>query len=88
MGMPKRGTRRITVDGVAYRWVARNRPEGVRVVVQSVEPPGAVLVLRSGQNLAATHVLPSRVTAAIRDARSAGWEPLQAGPTFEVATYL
>ena len=88
MGIAKRGTRRITVDGVSYRWVARELSPGLRIVVQAADQTGAVLVLRTGKNLAATHVQPSAVAAAIESARAAGWEPQHPGPAFEVTVSL
>ena len=88
MGIAKKGTRRICVDGVPYRWVARELTPGLRIVVQAADRPGAVLVLRTDQNIAATHVHPSEVAAAIQSARAAGWEPQRPGPPFEVAVSL
>ncbi len=88
MGIAKKGTRRICVDGVSYRWVARELSPGLRIVVQAADRLGAVLVLRTGQNIAATHVHPSEVASAIQIARAAGWEPQQSGPPLEVAVSL
>jgi len=88
VGMPKRGARRICVDRVPYRWVARELLPGLRIVVQAAERPGAVLILRTDQDIAAKHVPPSRVAAAIQGARAAGWEPQRPGPPFEVAVSL
>lgn len=88
MGIAKRGTRRICVDRVPYRWVARELLPGLRIVVQAVEWPGAVLVLRTGQDIAARHVRPSEVASAIQAARAAGWEPQHPGPAFEVTVSL
>jgi hypothetical protein len=88
VGIAKKGTRRICVDGVPYRWVARELSPGLRIVVQATELPGAVLVLRSAQNIAATHVPPSQVAVAIQSARAAGWEPQQPGAPFEVVVSL
>jgi hypothetical protein len=52
MAIPSKGTRRIVVDGVAYRWrVAYDRSawdkgllSDVRIVVQAVDPPGQLLL--------------------------------------------
>ena len=89
MGMPKKGSRRICVDRVPYRWVARQlSPTGVHIVVQAVERSGAVLILRTDQDIAVKHVPPSQVASAIQGARAAGWEPQQPGPPFEVTVSL
>jgi hypothetical protein len=89
VGMPKKGTRSICVDRVPYHWVARElSPTGLRIVIQSVEWCGAVLILRTDQNIAAIHVLPSQIAVAIQSARVAGWEPQQAGTPFELAVSL
>jgi hypothetical protein len=86
--MPKKGTRRICVDRVQYRWIARELLPGLRIVVQAVERTGAVLILRTDQDIAAKHVFPSQVAAAIQIARGAGWEPQRPGPPFEVLVEL
>ena len=88
MGMPKRGTRRICVDRVPYRWIARELLPGLRIVVQAAERSGAVLILRTDQYIAAKHVPPSRVAAAIQGARAAGWEPQRPGAAFEIGAEL
>lgn len=89
MAIPKKGSRRIRVDQVQYRWVARNlTPAGVRVTVQAVEPAGAVLVLRSGEDIAVAHVPPSRVASLIKAARAAGWDSQRPGPPFEMEVAL
>ena len=88
MGIAKKGTRRICVDGVPYRWVARELSPGLRVVVQAADRPGAVLVLRTDQNIAATHLHPSAVAAAVQRARAAGWESQRPGPAFEATVSL
>jgi hypothetical protein len=73
MAMPKKGSRRICVDGVPYRWVGRNlTPVGGRIVVGAAERVGAGLVLRWDRDLAVAHVLPSQVAALIQQARAAG----------------
>ena len=88
MGMPKKGTRRICVDRMPYRWIARELLPGLRIIVQAVERSGAVLILRTDQNIAATHVPPSQIAAAIQSARAAGWEPQHPGPPVEVSMSL
>ncbi len=57
MAMPKTGARRITVDGVAYRWRVRHRVHPfmalnwdgrIHVSVELADNPGSVLVVFSG----------------------------------------
>ncbi|MCY9785774.1 hypothetical protein KIK06_17950 [Nocardiopsis sp. EMB25] len=54
MTMPRKGTRRITVDGVAYRWRVRARPTRAELArahgrfgfaVEAVDTPGHPLVV-------------------------------------------
>ena len=84
MGMPKKGSRKICVDQVRYRWVSRELSPGLRFVVQAIEHQGAVLILHTDQNIAATHVPPARIASAILAARAAGWEPYRPGPPFKM----
>ena len=86
MAMPRRGSRRIVVDGVPFRWRVRAQPTysqllGWTPLTVGVEPVdgGSVLVLvfagvRPDAALGAAEVAtPARVAEAIRGARAAGW---------------
>lgn len=85
MTIPRKGTRRIHLDGVAYRWRVHElmAPYGLEVVVQEEGGRGAVLKLRSSEDLAATHLKPSYVVTQMRRAQAVGWTPLQPGATIE-----
>ncbi|MEV2274212.1 hypothetical protein AB0I72_01385 [Nocardiopsis sp. NPDC049922] len=76
MTMPRKGTRRITVDGVAYRWrVTRSLDYWLQdgaVVVERADCRGRLLVvtLLAGPGLPIT---PGQVAAAIHEAGVRGW---------------
>ena len=88
MAIPKKGSRRICVNGVDYRYIARELSPGVRITVQQSDPPGSVLVLKSDQDRAVAHVPPSQIAALIHRAVRDGWDPHQAGAPFEQAVAL
>jgi hypothetical protein len=96
--IPKRGARRVEIDGEAYHWRVRRRPTaGQRsgrtplLVAIAGASGGSTLLVR----LAAAHpsnevalrsaaVTPGHVAAYVRHARRAGWSPGRPGPTFEL----
>lgn len=96
MTLPSKGTRRITVDAVRYRWAVRRKPtysQGIglsplTVAVEHDEPSGSVLVVRFSQahpgnwlGSPSEGVTPGDVAFAIREARGRGWQPeTPAGP--------
>ena len=89
MAIPKKGSRKICVDGVRYLWVARNpEPAGVRITVQKASPAGSVLTLRSDQDRAVAHIPPAQVAHLIQLAVAAGWDPHRSGPSFEQSVAL
>ncbi|MEU8280290.1 hypothetical protein ACFYOK_20680 [Microbispora bryophytorum] len=94
MTIPRKGSRPITVDGVAYRWRIRHKPtyhqgngwSPLTFAVQSAEGPGRVLLvslpfLRPDAWLGerTMAVRPALVAAVIRVALQHGWDPRQAG---------
>ncbi len=98
MAVPKKGSRRIVVDGVAYLW-RFPRPtraqgdgwRGVRVMVCREECRQSVLVLAfparfhlSGPVVQEPPrpLLPSDVARGIRAALAAGWQADRPGPQF------
>ncbi|HZN63665.1 MAG TPA: hypothetical protein VFB66_00060 [Tepidisphaeraceae bacterium] len=84
MAIAKKGSRRICVDGVHYRWRAREvSPVGVRVVVQKEDPPGALLVLKLLRDRAVSDVTPAEVAAWVQRAICDGWDPHRPGPPAE-----
>lgn len=97
MALPKKGSRRIVVDGVAYRWTVRGRPtydqgmcwSPLTFAVEHVESPGTTLVVRTNQphpgnwtGRLTSPVLPSDVAGAIQTARADGWTPELPGSPF------
>ena len=98
MAIRKTGSRRIVVDGIAYRWRIAPRPTpgefdyaGPMIAsIQLAEPPGQVLFvncgLRDGNILGipAAVVTPRRIADAIRAALAAGWQPQEPGEPFRV----
>ncbi|SNT29714.1 hypothetical protein SAMN05421812_104326 [Asanoa hainanensis] len=99
MTLAVKGSRRITVDGVSYRWLVRGRPtycQGLgwtplTFVVGHAERTGAVLVASmpcahpsNWIGLPSQPVLPGTVASCVRRAVTDGWQPGQPGPPFEV----
>ncbi|MFG2036476.1 hypothetical protein [Dactylosporangium sp. NPDC048998] len=97
MTLNRKGSRRIVVDGVEYRWTVRHRPTysqangwtPLTFVVQADSGRGAVLVVSSALahphnwlGLSAGAVRPALVAEAVRRAVAAGWRPEQAGAAF------
>lgn len=100
MTLAKKGSRRITVDGVQFRWMIRRRPtysqalgwSPLRFVVERAEEPGACLVaelpglhLGNWFSVSADPVLPAAVAARIQKALLAGWQPMSPGPPWTMA---
>ncbi|KAF5994572.1 hypothetical protein ACIQWL_18120 [Streptomyces mirabilis] len=99
MALVRKGSRRIVVDGRAYRWRLRGRPtysEGLAwspctFAVEHADNPGTTLVVTTNQphpsnwiGREAEPVLPSGVAAAVRLALRAGWTPTAPGSAFRL----
>ncbi len=99
MTLPSKGTRRITVAEVPYRWAVRRKPtysQGIgqsplTVAVEHAEQSGSVLVIRFPQahpgnwlGLPSAGVTPANVALAIREARDRGWQPETSASTFHL----
>ncbi|MBP5862737.1 hypothetical protein F3K40_15760 [Streptomyces sp. LBUM 1478] len=97
MALVRKGSRRIVVDGMAYRWRLRGRPtyfQGMAwspgtFAVEHADTPGTTLVVTTDQPHAsnwfdreAEPVLPSGVAAAVRLALREGWTPTAPGSAF------
>lgn len=93
--MPKKGSRRIIVDGADYRWQVRRRAPysqanawaPLRFAVERAEQPGAALVVSlpcaRPDNWVYERTLPvtpALVAACIRRALERGWDPGRPGP--------
>jgi hypothetical protein len=97
MAIVKKGSRRIVVDGVQYRWSIHDKPRHDPPIGDSylpcsveraVEQPGAILIITFRidydykRGKNLTPILPSQVANAIRGALEAGWQPLAPGKQF------
>jgi hypothetical protein len=76
MALPRKGSRRIVVEGVAYRWFGTW--DALRV--QHEEQPGALLIVPLGRTWLAPPPMPSEVADLIRQGLQRGWRPTEAGP--------
>ncbi|MGW6356959.1 hypothetical protein ACWFR5_17770 [Streptomyces sp. NPDC055092] len=99
MALVKKGSRHITVDGIAYRWRLRRRPTYSQALVWSpltyavelADSPGSTLVVTTSQPHpsnwlieSASAVAPSAVADGIRNARISGWVPEKPGSPFHL----
>ena len=100
MALGGRGSRRIAVDGLVFRWLVRRRPtycqalgwSPLTFVAGLADSPGARLVVTlpsahpgNRLGLPCAPVRPAIVAAGIRQALSAGWQPHRTGPAFTMA---
>ena len=80
MTLARKGTRKIVVDGVHYRWtVAPNDEPGVGIVVEHYVRPACRLVSWVEHGVV---ISPALVRRAIVEALGAGWLALEPGPDF------
>ncbi|TXS40424.1 hypothetical protein EAO75_36270 [Streptomyces sp. uw30] len=99
MALARKGSRRIVVDGTAYRWRLRGRPtyfQGLAwspctFAVEHAENPSRTLVVTTNQphpsnwiGRETDPVLPSGVAAAVRLALRDGWTPTAPGSAFHL----
>ncbi|GAA4251649.1 hypothetical protein GCM10022255_045100 [Dactylosporangium darangshiense] len=97
MTLASKGSRRIVVDGVAFRWLVRRKPTYCQAngwapltfVVERAEGRGSVLAISLPSahpgnwfGLPSQPVLPGTVAACISRALAAGWRPSRPGPAF------
>jgi hypothetical protein len=97
MALGKKGSRRIVVDGVTYRWRLRGKPTYDQALcwspctyaVEHAGQPGSTLVVTTNQphpsnwvGQSSEAVLPSDVARAIRLALERGWTPATSGSPF------
>ncbi|MFJ9742552.1 hypothetical protein [Streptomyces sp. NPDC101166] len=97
MALVRKGSRRIVVDGTAYRWRLRGRPtyfQGLAwspcmFAVEHADASGTTLVVTTHQphpsnwfERSANPVLPSDVAHAIELALREGWIPAAPGSPF------
>lgn len=99
MALVQKGSRRIVVDGVTYRWRVRHKPtycQGngwtpLTFAVEDATTPGTTLVVQTDRPhpgnwfvLPTRPVLPADVTQAIRTALTRGWTPPTNGSPFRL----
>ncbi|WP_063759711.1 hypothetical protein [Kitasatospora sp. NRRL B-11411] len=96
MALAKKGSRRIVVDGVEYRWRVSSKhwccdpdPRSLGYAVEHAGRPGTTLVVDTGrpavfppEMVPDQLVLPAEVAAGIRAALADGWTPDADGPPF------
>ena len=76
MALASKGTRRMAVDGVAYRWVVAPDDEYMVLVVERADDPGQRLEASfraCGQILDKLRVLDNPVTTAFADVTPSNW---------------
>jgi len=80
MTLPQKGTRRLTVDGVQYRYaVTPNDEQGFSIIAERATVPARRLVCSVNQGVT---ISPSFVRRAILDAIGTGWVPTARGLDF------
>jgi hypothetical protein len=99
MALRRKGSRRIVVDGVTYRWYLRTRPtysqglcwSPLTYAVELSGGAGKTLLVTTNQahpgnwlHRPAPPVLPADVARTIREALEQGWTPDASGPQFHL----
>jgi|EndMetStandDraft_3_1072993.scaffolds.fasta_scaffold77254_3 hypothetical protein len=95
MAIPKVGSRKITVDGIGYRWLIRRQATNfqadyghgrLHVAVELAEKPGTTLVLLTDrphpQDIETSHIIPvtpGNVAFWVGEAIRLGWKPAACG---------
>jgi len=97
MALSKKGTRKISVDGVEYRWAIRKRATYCQAAfawpmtfaVECIQAPQSVLVVTTTiprpdnwLQKPSVAISPAQVAKAIRQAHQAGWQPEVRGSAF------
>ncbi|MEM6752202.1 MAG: hypothetical protein AAF630_04340 [Cyanobacteria bacterium P01_C01_bin.38] len=99
MGIPKKGSRKITVDGENFIWLIRREPTYyhvgydvgcLNVAVEHAEGKGSKLVimaerpvLKDSDSMKVKPVTPVEVESWIHQAVKSGWQPKKSGKPFE-----
>ncbi|WP_041598644.1 hypothetical protein [Hahella chejuensis] len=97
MAIPKKGSRKIIVDSVEYRWIIRHKPTYSQAAFVTDALAGVQLADNTGAILAISFpfprcdnwlerptepVTPKMIEACIRAALSEGWRPGEPGVSF------
>lgn len=100
MAIPKKGTRKITVDTQEYRWLIRKKATygqtdygigRIHVAVEYAENPGTTLFIytdrKHPKDIETNQVIPvtpSDISLWIKQSIALGWQPEKKGPQFSV----
>ncbi|WP_444909972.1 hypothetical protein [Microbulbifer sp. TRSA005] len=98
MAIPKKGSRKIVVNTVEYRWIVRSKPtysqgafgDDMTAAVELAESPGQVLSITfpwircdSWIGIPEVPVTPKDIEASITAALQIGWQPEKKGSAFK-----
>lgn len=98
MTLPRKGSRKLRVDGENYRWTIRRRPtyceanewSKLSAAVELFDQPTSVLLIEfpffrpdSWVSMDGGQVTPAMIEESIRDAIRDGWNPRTPGPVFK-----
>lgn len=81
MGLAKKGSSRITVDGADYRWVVSGNDGFLDLLVEHAEGHGQRLGIQFGYEFG--DMTPGSVRRMIKSALEAGWTPTKRGKQME-----
>ncbi|MBG6148647.1 hypothetical protein IWQ51_006814 [Labrenzia sp. EL_142] len=100
MAIPRKGSRRIAVEGEAYRWLVRRKATycqtdygsgKIHVAIEHATENGATLHIETDRphpkdwgTFSVEAVTPSDIARWISVAIQRGWEPKNTGPTFRI----
>lgn len=101
MAIPKKGSRKIYVDGENYRWLVRRKTTytqsdygvgTINVGIEHYDHPGTSMVVftdiphpQDCMNREKTKVVPSDLARWIREGLELGWRPKEKGPQLLVS---
>ena len=103
MAIARKGSRRIIVDSIPYRWIVRPRPTYDQALAQTgmsfavdLENGGLTTLLvklnvlrpDNWMNVDFVPITPVVVERAIRQALTTGWNPIDRGGAFELTCTL
>jgi hypothetical protein len=77
MGLARKGTSRISVDGQVYRWTVSGNDGWLDLIVECFEGHGQRLVL--GFDYSVGDITPSLVRQVVQKALCLGWKPFERG---------
>lgn len=88
MTMPKKSSRAIEVDGVAYRWTVNPDSDYMVLIVEAAEEHGQVLEAYyeyddvqgpDGHDVQLRRLTPADAAEVIREGLAGGWQPTRRG---------